>query len=220
MKYGRKNKYKHISIICNGEDYTEKKIKQYCSNSDYIIAVDGGLKILEKLSIKPNLILGDMDSLNENILIKYNDIKKEKYSTDKDFTDSELAIQKAINFNPEKISILAATGSYIDHSFANMINLLRNYNAKIDIKIVTENSIIFPIINKKILRDYSGKRFSIFPIGEVKGIILKGCKYTFKDKSDLLPIDYSISNVIIRNKACISVKKGMLICILFDENFL
>ena len=213
-------KFNHISIICNGEDYSEKKIKDYCKNSDYIIAVDGGLKILDKLSINPDFILGDMDSVDKDILLKYNNIGKKTYPVEKDFTDSELAIKKAIDFNPDKISILAATGSYIDHSFANMINLLRNYSKDINIKIATKNAIIFSIFDKKVIKDSPGRRISVFPIGKVKGILLEGCKYTFKDKTDLLPIDYSISNIITKNIACISIKKGMLICILFDENFL
>lgn len=216
----KKSKYYHVSIICNGEDFTEEKIKYYCNNSDFVIAVDGGLKILDRVSINPDLIIGDMDSLDKETFLKYDNIKKERYPAEKDFTDSELAIQKAINLNPGKISILAATGSYIDHSYANIINLLRNFNSKIDMKIVTGNSIIFPIIGKQIIKNSSGKRFSVFPIGETKGIILEGCKYTFKDKSDLLPIDYSISNVITKNNACIGVNKGMLVCILFDEGFL
>jgi thiamine pyrophosphokinase len=215
-----KNKFDHISIVCSGEDYSEKKIKECCKKSDYIIAVDGGLKILSILSITPDLILGDMDSIEKNILLKYQKIKKEEYPTDKDFTDSELAIRRAMKFKPLKISLLAATGSYFDHSFANIINLLRNFNKKIDINLITKNSIIFPIVNKRIIKNSIGRRFSVFPIGNCEGIILQGCKYTFKDKSDLLPIDYSISNIITENKACISIKKGMLICILFDESFL
>ncbi len=210
----------NVSIICNGEDYSEKKIIEYSTISDYIIAVDGGLKILDSLKIKPDLIIGDMDSLDKEVLLKYNDFKKEIYPVEKDFTDSELAIQKAINLKPDKISIFAATGSYFDHSLANIINLFRNYNENIDMKILTKNSKIFPITGKKFIKNSKGRRISLFPIGEVDGIIMEGFKYMFKDKSNLLPIDYSVSNIISDDNAFVDLKKGLLICILFDENFL
>lgn len=212
--------YNNISIICSGEDYTEKKITNYCKKSDYIIAVDGGLKILDGLLIKPDLIMGDMDSIDKKILSKYDDIKKEIYPVEKDFTDSELAIKKAINLKSGNISVFAATGSYFDHSIANIINLLRNYNAGINIKIHTKNSEIFPIFGKKVIKNLKGRRISLFPIGEIDGIIMKGFKYNFKDKSNLMPIDYSVSNIISSNNAYVDLKKGKLICILFDENFL
>jgi thiamine pyrophosphokinase len=174
---------------------------------------------LDFLSLQPDFIIGDMDSIDEQTLLKYNIVKKEIYPVEKDLMDSELAIQKAIDLKPKKISILAATGSYFDHSIANIINLIRNYNNKIDIKMITKNSEIFSVFDKKIIKNAKGKRVSIFPIGDVKGIILKGCKYTFKDKPNLLPIDYSVSNVISKSVACIGAKKGMLICILFDRGY-
>ncbi len=212
-------KFNHISIICNGEDYLEEKIFKYFNDSDYVIAVDGGLGLLDKLLLKPDFIIGDMDSIDERILLKYKSIPREVYSAEKDLTDSELAVQKAINFGPQKISILASTGSYIDHSLANIINLLRNYNKKIDMKIITKNAEIFPVFNKKSIKNASGKRVSIFPIGNIEEIVLKGFKYTFKDKTNLLPIDYSVSNIILKNIASVDVKKGMLICILFDKEY-
>ncbi|MCK4799219.1 MAG: thiamine diphosphokinase [Spirochaetes bacterium] len=207
--------YKHIVIVCNGDDYNEKKLLDYCNKSDYIIAADGGLNILDRLAIIPDFIIGDMDSAEPNLLLKYERIPKKVLQTEKDLTDSEFAIQKAIALNPNKISIFAATGSFVDHSIANIINLLRNNNKKIEMKIITQNSEIFSITDEKIILNSIGIRFSLFPIGIVKGISMKGCKYLFK-RSNISPIDYSVSNVITENEARIKIKKGMLICILFD----
>ena len=67
-------KYNHISIIGNGEDWKAKKIKECCKISDFIIAADNGLSILDELNITPDLIVGDFDSVPKNILIKYKKI--------------------------------------------------------------------------------------------------------------------------------------------------
>ena len=107
-------KYNHISIIGNGEDWNSTKIKDYCKNSDFIIAADKGLSILDQLNITPDLIIGDMDSVPEKVLGKYKNIALEKYPKEKDLTDSEISLKKAISLKPKKISLLAMTGSYFD----------------------------------------------------------------------------------------------------------
>ncbi len=209
---------KNIAIVCAGEDHEYEKIRNYC-RGNYIIAVDGGLVILDKLSIKPDFFIGDLDSISEDILKKYLDLKKEIYQKEKDYTDSELALRYAIKLKPEKIFILSATGSYFDHSLANVINLIRNYDENIETKLITKNSEIFVINKKFVLNDYAGRRFSLFPFEEISGFNMSGCKYNFNEKKDLKLMDYSISNVITDKKAVFNFKKGKMILILFDENF-
>ena len=66
-----KKSFENIVIVASGEDYEKNKILNYCENSDYIISVDGGLNILDKLRIKPSIIIGDMDSVDKKLLTKY-----------------------------------------------------------------------------------------------------------------------------------------------------
>jgi thiamine pyrophosphokinase len=209
-------KYDHISIIGNGEDWNPKKIKDYCKMSDFIIAADNGLSVLDKLNITPDLIIGDMDSMPENLLIKYKKVPLEKYAKEKDLTDSEISLQKAILLKPKKISLLAMTGSYFDHSLANIINLCRNYEPNIETKIITQNAVIFPITSQREFSGLSGRRFSLFPIGRVSGISITGAKYYLKNQ-DFKATDYSISNVIEENHLSIEVKDGFLLFILYDQ---
>ena len=211
-------KYNHISIIGNGEDWNSAKIKDYCKNSDFIIAADNGLSILDQLNITPDLIIGDMDSVPEKVLGKYKNIPLEKYAREKDLTDSEISLQKAISLKPEKISLLAMTGSYFDHSLANIINLYRNYEPNIEIEVITHNAVIFPITFK---REFSGlvdRRFSLFPIGKVSGISITGAKYPLKNP-DFKPGDYSISNVIKENNFSIKIERGFLLFILYNKGY-
>lgn len=209
--------YKTVVIVCNGDNYRESKIINACKDADYIISVDGGLGILDRLSIIPDLIIGDMDSVDKDLLKKYDKVELDIYPADKDFTDSELAIKKAITLNPVKIIIFSAIGNYIDHSFANLFNLLRNYSNAIDMRIVTDNSEIFPLLNEKIINNANGRRFSFFPFGDVKGLDLQGFMYTFNGESNLSRLEYSVSNVIIADSASIKIDEGMIICVLFDE---
>jgi thiamine pyrophosphokinase len=213
------NKIDSIVIVCSGEDYNIKKLKQYCSRAQYIIAVDNGLALLNKIKIKPDLIIGDLDSVNKKLLDKYKYITIEKYPADKDLTDSELAILKGQSLNPKNIYLFAATGSYFDHSFANVINIFK-YRCSTNFEIITNNSTIYPIFKEKTITGRKNHRFSIFPITDVYNFSMKGAKYTFNDnKKHLYIYDYSISNVIISDNLNIKFRKGNLFLVLYDKGF-
>jgi thiamine pyrophosphokinase len=211
-------KYKTISIVGSGEDYSIPKITFYAGKSDFIIACDGGLDILDAIGKKPDIIMGDLDSVNPAILEKYAHIETIKYPREKDLTDSEITLKKALSYEPEEIFLFAVIGRYFDHSLANIFNLFRNYSSKSKIKIITFNSEIFAVNKNYSFENLKGRRISFLPFGNISGLKMKGFKYQFEtDQISLL--DYSVSNVISENYAEININSGMLACILFDEGF-
>jgi len=213
LKYPQK-----LIIVGNGEDWRKEKIISFCQKADFIIAADNGLAILHILDIKPNLIIGDFDSVSPELLEDYSQIPIEKYPAKKDFSDSELCIQKAISMNPKEVILLAMTGNYFDHSYAGIINFFRNYHRAISMKMVTSNSTIFPINETISLSGLKGRRFSLFPLTTVKQFTMTGSQYNFS-KENLSFTDYSISNSIIDNELKINFKTGKLFCVLFDQGF-
>jgi len=215
----KKHSKRKIVVVSAGEDISRKKLLEYCRNADLIISADAGLNVLDKLKIKPSIIIGDMDSANEKLLKKFKDVQKELFPTNKDLTDSELALKKALLFDPEIISIFGATGSYFDHSYANVINLFKYHKKNAEIEIITSNARIFSIVGEKEILNHKNRRFSLFVIEEVHGLEMHGSKYEFKSNKKLSPAEYSISNVIINNDFKIKFKKGLMFCVLFDEGY-
>ena len=85
-----------VCIILNGEIKDYKYIKNiiYKNNYDYIICSDGGANHTYKMDIVPDYIIGDLDSVEDNILKYYKskNVQFEKFPTKKDETDTELSI--------------------------------------------------------------------------------------------------------------------------------
>lgn len=87
-----------VAIFTGGKHAEKKLIKKFLAKfqMDYIIAADSGLDTLAALKCKPDYIVGDFDSLEKKSLLKkYRNVKTCVYPEDKDYTDSELAMQKA-----------------------------------------------------------------------------------------------------------------------------
>ena len=207
-----------IIIVGNGEDWQKEKVISFCQRADLIIAADNGLSLLHQFNITPDLIIGDMDSVPSTLLQHYPHTPVETFPSKKDFSDTELGIKKALALNPKEIILLAVTGNYFDHSYATIINLFRNYQPEIETKIITSNSLIFPVMKKTTLLHLKGRRFSLFPISDIKNFTMQGAQYQFP-KKNLTVTDYSLSNVIVEERLEIDLEKGMLFCVLFDEGW-
>ena len=113
---------KRIIIFANGELPDSNKALLLLHADDYIICADGGTRHAVTLAVQPDLIIGDMDSLEKGQLEKLqkSGVSIELYPRDKNETDLELAINRAIELKPTQIIIIAALGGRLDQTLANI----------------------------------------------------------------------------------------------------
>lgn len=204
------------SIIISGGTPPSADLLRKFDNGYFIIAADSGTNVLYKYKIKPDLIIGDLDSIDKNILNEYLKAKTEfkKFPKHKDFSDTHLAVSEAIERGADEVVILGATGGRIDHLLAN-INLLYLLNEKgVAGKICDDNNEIFLIKSPAEIEGKNGEYFSIFSMGaDIKEITLKNCKYPL-DKYHLTPSDSLIlSNEFTDSKLNINFNGETLIFI-------
>jgi thiamine pyrophosphokinase len=83
-----------------------------------IVAADSGLLAAEKAGIKPDYIVGDMDSLDASRLDAYPGECVMRYAKDKDYTDTELAFSLLREKGCDCIWIAGGGGGRIDHLLA------------------------------------------------------------------------------------------------------
>ena len=93
---------------------------------DCILAADHGLVFCRREQIVPDYIVGDFDSTDPEIVRYYREdgsIPIDTYQPEKDFTDTDIAIQKAIALGADEVILFGATGSRLDHTLSNIWNL-------------------------------------------------------------------------------------------------
>lgn len=204
-----------VLIVGSGQDISSEKLIFESRNSSYIIASDGGVDILNRYGIKPDIAIGDFDSIKsavpENIPVL-------EYPVDKDLSDSEISLQHALSLNPSSIKLFGMTGDYMDHSFANILNLFRNISSDTKLEIITSNSKIFVASKNQSFHSLKNRRVSLFFFSNVSDFYLKGFRYNF-NKTNLTPFDYSLSNVIDDDYAEINFNEGLVLCVLFDGGY-
>jgi thiamine pyrophosphokinase len=207
---------KRIIIFANGELPDLNKARLLLRTEDYMICADGGTHHALALAVQPDLIIGDMDSLEKE---QFQGLQKagvaiELYPRDKNETDLELAIQRAIELNPTQIMIIAALGGRLDQTLANITLLtdprLSNFEVCLDDGVEE----IFICRDQDQVHGRSGDLVSLIPwqgaVSEVETINLKWPLH----KETLYPDKTrGISNEMIDDTASISLGSGLLLIV-------
>lgn len=205
------------TLIVTGGKTSKEFIKKIINNNkiDKIIAADKGLEILDKIKVSPDYIIGDFDSINKNILEKYEETEIIKLNPEKDFTDTDMALKLAIKLKSEEIYILGALGNRIDHVISNIHILKQSIDNNIKCKILDENNEIQLIHKGTYKVEKAGYKYiSLIPLTtKAEGITLKGLKYPLNNATLRIGESLGISNEILENVAMIKVEKGILIMI-------
>ncbi|KHO62606.1 thiamine pyrophosphokinase [Thermoanaerobacter sp. YS13] len=205
-----------LLIISNGDIKDYNFYEKLLKDVDMIICADGGANHAYRMKLKPHLIVGDLDSIEKEVLEFYEKegVRIEKYPPMKDETDTQLAMLKAIELGATDVTFIGVIGERFDHSYANLSLLLYLLNRNIKGKIVNEMNEIY-LINKFIeVEGKKGELLSLLPYSkEVKGIYTKGLFYGLSGQSMDLEMPYGISNVFTEDKATIEIEEGLLLVI-------
>ena len=108
-----------VIIFANGELPNIEKARALLRADDYIICADGGTRHALALGLKPNLIVGDLDSVTD-VELKIASAKIVQYPRNKNETDLELALNHALERKPASILFIAALGNRLDQTLGNL----------------------------------------------------------------------------------------------------
>jgi len=178
---------KNLSVLLANGQYPEHKIPlQVLKEAKHIICLDGAVNTLCRKGLNPNIIIGDMDSIDGQLREKYSNIIIE--DRDQDENDLRKALKWLDENNYSDISILGATGLRDDHSIANIFSIL-NQDFKIEAKILTDYGIFQIVKNRAELSSFKGQPVSLFATKKGIKITTSGLKYSLN--SDTLIDIYS-----------------------------
>lgn len=211
---------KRAVIVSGGmlqEEFVSAKLREL--EYDVLIGVDRGVEFLYRHQIKPNYIVGDFDSLSEEIVQFYREntnVFIRKFNPEKDFSDTEIAVHQALELNCEELILLGATGNRIDHVLANIQVLAIPHRKGVHAEIIDENNRIYLIEHEAVLEKAKmyGKYFSVFPLDRcIEKFSIVGAKYPLHNHR-LCPYDsLCVSNQAEEEQVKITFSEGIVILI-------
>ncbi len=201
-------------IVGNGEVKDYDFLKKASEGFD-IIAVDGGLNHIDKIGRQPVLLIGDFDSVHKEVFLKYSDIKKLQFNSDKDETDTELALNYALEHYDE-IVLLAMTGYRTDHMISNIFLLKTVEDKKNTVYILDEKSKIFYGKKDNSFDVKIGDLVSIIPITDTV-LTTENLKYSLQGDTLFFGSPRGVSNVCESNKIRIQSHSGEFLIIFSND---
>lgn len=204
-------------IVLNGHFIDVRKIELQLINLvselsfEYVIGVDGGCVLLEKLNQRPDLILGDFDSLKRlndyKQLWPYAEVKM--FQAEKDFTDAELAFAESDALELDEVYVIGGTGGRLDHQLS-ILFLLKNRPKYI---LVDEQNILSyikaPYHHKVLSGDVKSKYVSLIPLESgFVGVDLIGFKYPLNQATISFGQTIGISNEVTDTFGSITILSG------------
>lgn len=210
----------HAIIFAGGTLTPGKAFQKAIASADLVIGADSGAVTALRCGCTPNIVVGDFDSLDGQLLQQLSEqgSKIIQAAVEKNETDTELAVQLAIEQGATEITLLGALGGIrFDHTMANIL-LLTNF-ATAQIRIVDSPSIGWLLHGpgKTVIEGQVGDLLSLLPLtGDARGVKTEGLYYPLHGETLYLGKPRGVSNVLTQELAGVSLESGMLLVIHTD----
>lgn len=203
-------------IFANGEISRSSAVNDLVRAEDTIVSVDGGMRHLLALGLRPHIIIGDMDSISPGALTtaEKEGVEILRFPPAKDETDLELAINLLKKRGFDQCLVVGALGGRIDQTLANLWLLAELHRPDFRISFDDGCERVDLITDSLTIFGQSGDIVSLIPFGAaVTGITTRGLEYPLQEETLYPAKTRGLSNVLIEEKGEVHIKSGRLLCI-------
>lgn len=198
-----------VALFLNGQaPKLVPNIEQY----ELIYCTDGAYVYLSKLNIQPDVITGDMDSLDLQFVSDGIEITP---TPDQNFTDFEKALQIINDRKHQEVHVYGSSGMEHDHFLGNLTAGLK-FKEKLTLLFFDDYSYYFFADNQTRLDGYEGRIISLYPFPETRNITTKGLKYPLQNEDLSIVGRIGTRNRAESNEVEINFEEGNLL--IFIQN--
>lgn len=199
------------AFIYTGGTVFDEYVTEKPEKGDLVIAADAGYLTAQKMGVTPDILLGDFDTLGEENIPE--GIECLRVPAEKNDTDTQLAVQVAIERGASEIVIVGGLSGRLDHTLSSLAILEDLWERKEGRIYATltdgKNRVRFIRNSGTILPRSQYRYFSLIAADElVKSVTLEGCKYSLKNGRISRRHQWAVSNEIEGNCALIEIKRG------------
>jgi thiamine pyrophosphokinase len=200
-------------VIFAGGDPLRQELVSELPVPDLVIAADSGYETATTLGFRVDVVVGDMDSILTSPLPDH--VIVERYPIDKDQTDLDLALERAMREDPDRVVIVGGTGGRHDHELATAGLICSTRWQDVDeIDWVSSRSRSHLVRRRRIIHGDVGSVVTLLPVGgPVEGITTRGLQWDLSDASFEPGSTWGVSNVMRSPVVDISTSAGCLLVI-------
>ena len=191
----------------------------WLDGADLVIAADGGAGSLDRIGRLPDLLVGDLDSVEPALAerLAAAGVVVERHPTDKDGSDTELAVEAAFGAGATEVVLLGAFGgSRIDHELANVLLLADPALAGRQVRAVRAATQVRALGGggRIDLAGGLGATVTLLPVGgDAGGVTTEGLRWPLSDATLGFGRSRGLSNEVVSPPASVRIEHGTLLVI-------
>ncbi len=211
----RSASHRTAAIIANGTPPPVPVIRAAVKSAGLIVCADGGANLARKLRIRPDVILGDMDSVLPAAKAYFRGVPF-LLIPDQESTDLEKAIDFCIRRHIVSAHLIAVTGDRLDHTTGSL-GCFKRFGARIALTISDTAGTVSMIRGSVTIAARRGERLSLIPLERCTGVTTRNLAYPLRNETLELGVREGISNEVTAGRVGISVRSGILLLYRFHS---
>jgi thiamine pyrophosphokinase len=211
-----------VVVVASGE--LGRSDAAWLADAELLIAADGGAGSLDRLGRRPDLLVGDLDSLApadvERLVAA--GTRVERHPVDKEASDTELSVEAAVAAGATRVMVLGAFGGHrFDHELANVLLLADPALAGHDVRAARDGTVVRALHGggRLALDGVVGDLVTLLPVGgDAVGVTTHGLRWPLDDATLHIGRSRGLSNVVTAVPASVELAGGTLLVIETEAN--
>jgi thiamine pyrophosphokinase len=200
--------------LADGADW----LQPYLESATLLIAADGGTLHLRALSLWPDVLVGDLDSIPHNVRagLAAAGTRIVAHPEDKDATDLELALLYAVAHTApqDEILVLGALGGRLDQMVANLLLLAHPDLVGRRVKIVAPWQEAWLASEETLFAGAPGDILSLIPLDEEVHVAeTEGLAWPLRDEQLIFGQARGVSNRLTAAHGRLRLRRGRLLVV-------
>jgi thiamine pyrophosphokinase len=168
-------------ILADGSFPKNELSLLFLRSANQVICCDGSVEAILAIDKKPNFIVGDLDSIPEELKKQFASIIH--HDPDQETNDLTKAVQFCKKNNWKEITILGATGKREDHTLGNL-SLIADYAETVKVQLLTDYGVFTPqLAESASYESRIGQQVSIFSLTPSTLFTTRNLRYPIEKRS-------------------------------------
>lgn len=202
---------KRAVLVVGGDAPSKHLLKEALAESNFLTAADSGAVAVHRAGLSTDLLVGDMDSIDDEVLEKIlaSDTQVLRLPVEKDDSDTETAVKTLCDRGFQEIILLGATGSRLDHTLGSVMLVSVTASSSAQVVLWDTNNCCRLITTGTYYLSRTEDNVSVVPLSpDGLTLTLNGFYYPLQEETVFFGQSRGLSNIMVAQEGTIVVHHG------------